>query len=398
MADKKQLNILYTNIGRGHPFYLDGLCDEIKHNHSDKININIVNVFELSSGMALMLWKLVRFMYHRGSQGGLFGKLYKAIRKNKTTDSYGLVEKILARGIRSFIKKNRYPTLVAHPMLIPMILDLTEVYYQHGELVVPDIVVVDKRPDTKIFVPSDDAKNKFSQKGVNANSIITTGLSVEKKLKDNAEKYYEQRIERLKSNKILTGAFFSSGAEPIGHLNKIVRMLLSLQKSGQRGIVFCRAAGRLEKEVSLQIGAKVIDPSDHKEKIISYFKNRNILMVRYNDRDEENSFINILFKYFDYFVSPSHERTNWAIGLGIPMFILYPLIGPFSPINRNILLNYEVAKEILDDKTADDFGENIGQLVADGNLVSMAENGFGNFPLNGFSQICKYLERQLSDV
>ena len=28
-----------------------------------------------------------------------------------------------------------------------------------------------------------------------------------------------------------------------------------------------------------------------------------------------------LFDHFDFFMAPSHERTCWAFGLGLPMFI-----------------------------------------------------------------------------
>ncbi len=396
MADRQKLNILYTNIGRGHPFYLDGICEEIQRNHSDKIDINISNVFDLSSGLSLSLWKLIRFMYHRGSQGGLIGKIYSAIRKNKKIASYGFIEKILARGIRDYLEKNRHPTLVAHPMLIPMISDLTDVYYQHGELAVPDMVIVNGA--RKIFVPSVEAKDSFCQKGINENNITVTGLCIENKLKENAARMYETRLARLNANADLVGAFFSSGAEPIGHVKKIIKMLLSLEKNDQKAIVFCEAGGRLEKDVRSKIGAEIIDPLDAKDNIMTYFNNSHILMVSYIDREEEGRYTEILFEYFDYFVSPSHERTNWALGLGVPMFILHQLIGPFSPINKEILINNEVAKEILDDKAADNFAKKLKQLSNSGDLIRMAKKGFGKYPLDGFGQICDLLKGLLSNV
>lgn len=396
MADKQKFNILYTNIGRGHPFYLDGICEEINRNYSDRINTNIINVFDLSSGLSLWLWKLIRFMYKKGSQGGLFGKIYSAIRKNKKTDSFGFVERILARGIRDYLKKNRYSTLVAHPMLIPMISDLVDVYYQHGELAVPDIAVV--RGAQKVFVPTDSAKNRFYQKGVNENNIIVTGLSVEHELKENAGIMFEKRLTRLKSDTELIGAFFSSGAEPIGHINKIIKILLSLEKNKQKGIVFCKSGGRLEETVRNNIKAEIINPEKIQNNILTYFNNCGILIVLYKGREEENRYTEILFKYFDYFVSPSHERTNWALGLGIPMFVLHPLIGPFSPINRDILIENDVAYEISDDKTADGFAEWLKQLSNNGDLARLAKNGFGKFPFDGFNKICNLLKGLLLNV
>ncbi len=396
MADRQKLNILYTNIGRGHPFYLDGICEEIQRNHSDKIDINITNVFDLSSGLSLSLWKLIRFMYHRGSQGGVIGIIYSVIRKNKKTDSYGFIEKILARGIRTFIKKNKYPTLVAHPMLIPMISDLTDVYYQHGEVSVPDMVVAN---DTKnIFVPSVEAKDLFCQKGIDENNITVTGLCIEDKLKENAAIMYERRIAHLNSNNDFVGAFFSSGAEPIGHVKKIIKMLISLEKNGQKAILFMKSGGKIEKIIKDTIKPVKYATETVGINVQAYFKDHNIMMIVHNGWDEENKFVDTLFEYFDYLVSPSHERTNWALGLGIPMFVLHPLIGPFSPINKDILIDNDVAKEILDDKMADNFGEYLKKLSTDGDLIRMAKNGFEKYSLDGFGQICKTIERQLADV
>jgi len=389
MADEKKLNILFTDIGRGHPFYLDGICEEIERKYSGRICINIINVFDLSAGLSLLLWELIRFIYKRGSQGGLFGKIYSVIRKNKKTDSFGFVEKILARGIRDYLKKNRYPTLVAHPMLIPMISDLVDLYYQHGELAVPDTVVV--KAAKKIFVPDDNAKRRFCRKGIGESSLIITGLCIEQKLQENAEMMFKKRLERLNSGMELTGAFFSSGAEPIEHVRKIVRILALLGEKGHKGIVFCKSGGRLEKTIRNNISVEIFNSREIKNDSTRYFNNSTVLMVLYKGRKEEDRYTEILFRHFDYFVSPSHERTNWALGLGLPMFILHPLIGPFSPINRDILVENDVAYEISDDKTAERFAESLRQLSINGDLVRMAKNGYGRFRISGFETIVRKL-------
>ncbi|MCP4705405.1 MAG: hypothetical protein GY865_12450 [candidate division Zixibacteria bacterium] len=396
MTVKKKFNILYTNIGRGHPFYLDGICDEISRNHSDKIDLNIINVFDLSSGLSLWLWELIQFMYKRGSQGGLEGIFYSILRKYKKTSDFGYIEKILARGIRDYIKKNNHPTLVAHPMLIPMISDLTDVFYQHGELVVPDAVVVNDV--TSIFVPSDNAKDKFLNKGINEKNIITTGLCIEKKLKENAEKYYDQRLVRLKAKDDLIGAFFSSGAEPIVHINIIVKMLTSMDKSGHKAILFFKSGGNIEKIVMKIFEPAKINTESAINDVSAIFKNKNILMIKYYGREGENQIVEHLFEHFDYFVAPSHERTNWALGLGIPMFILHPLIGPFSPLNRDLLIKNNVANEAQSIEKALYFSTKLKQLSENGYLVSMAQNGFGKYSLDGFSQICESIEKSLYHV
>ena len=56
MNNKDHINILYTNIGRGHPFYLDGITEALIKKQSIRLIGNKVDIFELSKGVSLFAW------------------------------------------------------------------------------------------------------------------------------------------------------------------------------------------------------------------------------------------------------------------------------------------------------------------------------------------------------
>lgn len=393
MSKKQQLNILFTDIGRGHPFYLDGIIESLRARYSDTIQLNVINVFSISHGLSLMLWRFVRWLYKIGSQGRFIGRLYGAIRQGRNSNRYGLIERCLARDIRKYVTKSHYPTLVAHPILVPMISDIVPVYYQHGEIAVPDEVLV--KNAEKIFLPLKESKDKFAQAGISEESLITTGLCVEKQLAEKAHEYFNRRISAIKNGDILLGAFFSSGAEPVQHIRRIVLALDSIKKTGGRAIVFSKKGGNLEKALNKISKIKIIDTDSSKTYIESIIKSENISAVLYKNRLEENNLTYSLYKDFDYFAAPSHERTNWAVGLGLPMFILHPLIGTFSPLNRQFLLNSNVVFDIDTDQKAINFAAILSKLGSDGILLKMAQNGFNKYNIDGFEKIAANLLNEL---
>ncbi|PKK83844.1 MAG: hypothetical protein CVT49_06225 [candidate division Zixibacteria bacterium HGW-Zixibacteria-1] len=393
MSEKAVLNIIYTNIGRGHPFYLDGIVRCLKKSYKNEISLNIKDVFELSSGVSLQLWKTVRALYHCGSQGGPVGHIYNIVRKRNSPQTSSSVVRLMAGDIRKYIKSNRHPTLVAHPILVPMIADLAPVYYQHGENAVPAEAII--RGAKRIFVPTSQAAAFFSESGINKESIYTSGLCVENELTEKAEQDFNDRLRRLERKDVLTGAFFSSGAEPRQHVRKIVLMMASLAKNGQRAIVLCRKGGRLEKALAKEIGLNSADLDIADDNIKQVLERENAAAFSYSSRSEEIELTNRLFSYFDYFVAPSHERTNWALGLGLPMFIVHPIVGTFSPLNRQILLDNRVAADIDSDKKGADFSSVLMDLNKEGILAGMARNGFGKYNVDGFQKIAKHLAGEL---
>jgi len=99
-----------------------------------------------------------------------------------------------------------------------------------------------------------------------------------------------------------------------------------------------------------------------------------------------------LFRSFDYFVAPSHERTNWALGLGLPMFVVDPPLGSFAPLNREFLLAHSVARVIANAREASDLGESLDKLHKSGELQQMAAAGWGRYDAQGFSRIAEMLQ------
>ena len=393
MTEKKVLNIIYTNIGRGHPFYLDGTIKSLEESYREKVQLNIKDVFALSSGISLQLWKTVRWLYYRGSQGGLIGQLYNSIRRGNGTSQSSTMLKLLAAGTRRFIRMNPYPTLVAHPLLVPMLADLTKVYYQHGENAVPPEAIV---KDAKtIYVPTRQAAEAFINNGIDDKAVVQTGLCIEDELAYEAEAFYNERLARLIQNEILTGGFFSSGAEPKQHIHKIALMISSLRHTEQRGIVLCRRGGRLERILTGELGIKIKDSDTPVNDIKKRLEDDRIIAFSYSSRPDEDRLTVKLFRFIDYSVAPSHERTNWALGLGLPMFILHPTIGTFSPLNRQLMLENKVALDIENDEKAVGFKSILPSLNKQGILAGMARGGFGKYDIFGFGKTADHLAGEL---
>jgi len=395
MTDRAVLNIIYTNIGRGHPFYLEGIVHELQKTYSNEIRLNIDDVFGLSSGMSLWLWKLVRSLYHAGSQGGVVGRFYEGLRKRRGAGDGGLVTKLLAAGIRKYVGQNRYPTLVAHPLLVPMLADLVPVYYMHGEHAVPPEAAVTEA--AKIFVPTERAAEAFVDKGITRDKILISGLGIEDFLAGDARNNFHKRLERLRGDSCPVGGFFSSGAEPRGHIDIIIGMLLSLQKAGCGAIVHCRKSGHLASRAGEMLQISPAGPEEAVNKVQNSITVNNIIIITYNSRNEENEITEKLFRYFDYIAAPSHERSNWALGLGLPLFILHPIIGTFSPLNRKLMLDHETACDIDSATKAADFSSILMHLKKEGILENMARNGYEKYSIDGFVKCARFLAGEMME-
>jgi len=389
VSDIKKLNILYLEIGRGHPFYLDAIGKLLEDEHKDKIALNIIGVFDVSRGFFVSSWKAVERVYRWGGGGGIASYLYGAIRGRKKPDKKGLIENILSHDLRRYLISNKYPTLVSHPILVPMISDIVPVYYQHGEITAPYESAVNGA--RVIFVPLAGTADDLVKHGVPKNRIFVSGLCIEPDLAEKAEEYFRNRINRLRSDKPLIGAFYSSGAEPPDHLKQIVLSIASLCRSGQKGVVYCRAGGRLEKKLAMMHHAVKLNYAVDNLGLENAIRSNNIAIVPFDDRHQEHDYTMKLFRHFDYFVGPSHERTNWAAGLGLPMFVLHPIIGSFSPLNHEFLLGNGLAVDLHDDYSASNFADMLNQLRISGSLETMAKNGFGKYNIFGFRNIVEYI-------
>ncbi len=347
------------------------------------------SVFDESSGLSLAAWKLVRWLYVRGARGGILGRSYAKLRAGRDYNADSLLLNILARSLRNGFTDSKAPVVVAHPTLVAVLRGKCSLSYQHGELVAPGESLV--RGATRVFVPTEDVANRFIAAGYTKEQVIVSGLCIEPSLAKQADDAFHARVDRINRRGPLTGAFFSSGAEPPDHVDLLTRAARSTVDSGDKIILFCRPNGQFLKRAEQRLNdpaieCEIIDSTDFMPKDLP-----QVLIVTHNSRREETIFTSRLFPYFDYFAAPSHERSNWALGIGLPMFVIGPTIGPFSPLNRDMLLRSGVAEPIDRPLDAQQFGETLIHLRHLGRLTEMAINGWHKFSIDGFDKIADFL-------
>lgn len=365
------VNFLYTNIGRGHPFYLDGVVELLKQD--GRLKFECHDVFDISKDPALTAWRMARWLYRIGSTDSVIGKWYNSFRDKSEYNKNSLAMRTLGQDLRKRFLRDTTPLIVDHPVLAGILKGKKNLLYQHGEFSVPSQAVVEGID--YIFVPLESTADAFVKAGYQKEKIIVTGLCIEPQFVKNAETNFKQRIGKYNLSTPLTGGFFTSGAEPGVHLKKLILAVASVLESGGRAIVFARADVKLHKEI--------------KKKFV--FAPANLNLATYKSREELDAKTTELFREFDYFVAPSHERTNWALGIGLPMFILDPPIGPFAPINREALLDAGVAKCIESPDEAAEFAVQLAELRNSGRLSKMAAAGWGKHPILGFRTIADFL-------
>lgn len=390
MSDNR-LTVIYTNIGRGHPFYLDGIVEEMKRLEPRRDLCNVTDVFALSTGLSGLAWRIARLLYFKGAEGGLLGEVYRRLRSSGDYNRPSLGLRLLGHDINAAFDFGPEKLLVAHPSLVGILSGHPGLIYQHGELVAPAESIV--KGAATVIVPTEELAGPFMKAGYTADQIFVSNLCVEPDLTQQAEECLKSRIARYASEQPLTGGFFSSGAEPSAHVDLICRAAICVASGKGRAIIFAREGGRLDTEASRRFSEAGInlarcDSADA--------DSAQCILVPFVDRADENRMTARFFRRLDYFVAPSHERVNWAVGLGLPMFILFPLIGPFSPLNAKLAVREMVASELRDAADADNFSNNLHLLRKSCRLIAMAENGWGRLRIDGFSRIAEKLSLALS--
>jgi hypothetical protein len=363
-AQEKEILFLGTEIGRGHPFYLDGLYEEFCAKLGREATK--ANVFTISRGISLRAWKAVRASYHMAGSGQLSSAIYRRLRGHPDYEADTWTVRILARDIRRWAR-GKHAIVVDHPLVAGALRGHPRIWYMHGEMAVPRESAV--KSAAGIFVPCEDAANVLASLGVERSRIRMTGLCIERSLRHQAEKCFHERQLRLNGNAPLTAAFFSSGAEPAHHVKALATAAVAFAQAGHRALVFAGRGGRLEREVG---------PTSQGLEVVS-FSNRSNL-------DQRTA---VEFPTIDVLVSPPHERSTWAAGLGLPIFLVGPDIGPFAPLNRAVLFRKEVAAEI-DGEHAQRFPEMVANLRRRGRLSEMSRNGWGA-PMDGFACAARVL-------
>ena len=112
MKEPIQIRFLYTNIGRGHPFYLDGIIGALSDRY---FRVTIEDVFDRSTGLAYQAWRAVRWFYKQGFSRKMTRGLYQALRETGDIKKTSLVSKILGRDLASKFTDDKVPLVVGHP-------------------------------------------------------------------------------------------------------------------------------------------------------------------------------------------------------------------------------------------------------------------------------------------
>ncbi|MGD2153380.1 MAG: hypothetical protein PVG79_08925 [Gemmatimonadales bacterium] len=363
-----RVDFLYTNIGRGHPHYLDGVIECLP----PECVGTVTDVFAETSGLARAAWRLARSVYRGGGRSSALSAAYNRLRARADYNRGGLLQGVMGRPLRRRYADDPLPLVVAHPILAAILREKRNLFYQHGELAAPRESWVVGRHRT--IVPTTATADAFIAGGIDAESLFVSGLCIESALVRQAEAALNARLERLGGSGPLCGAFFSSGAEPRRHVESLAAAAASVAAAGGRALVFARRAGRLMARLA---GARREAPA--------------ITLCLYDRRQELNRLTQSYFADFDYFVAPAHERTHWALGLGLPMIVVGPSLGSFSPLNRELLLAQRVAATIDDGHAAASFGATLGKLREIGELRAMAEAGWGRYDTRGFQNTADML-------
>ncbi|HWR83180.1 MAG TPA: hypothetical protein VN285_07750 [Candidatus Deferrimicrobium sp.] len=385
----RRINLLCTNIGRGHPFYLDGILEALTRRGQVGLVREHTDVLAVSCDVSRWAWQTVRWLYRNGSSPGLLSMVYNRLRASADYNRPSLFLKVMGRDVRRRFREDPDPLVVAHPTLVAIMRGKSDLIYQHGEVVVPREAAV--AGASKVLVPTADAAEASIRAGYRSNDVIVTGLCIEPSLVKQAADHFAGRLDRLAGRGCLVGAFFTSGAEPLQHVQKLTRAAVSAVAGGGKAIVFAEHNGRLTRSTMQAFEKRHFPVTSLSSEDLIPSELPEILLLQYCSRREEYGFAARLFRQFDYFVSPAHERTNWALGLGIPMFIVGPSIGPFAPLNREVLLSAGVAQPLDSVSATDGFGGLLEELRITGALQSMARNGWGRLSVRGFDRIAEFL-------
>jgi len=395
---------LYSDIGRGHPSYLDSLVFLLKkrYPHPMDPNSDLVcrTVFQESKGISLFSWRFLSRLYRISGKGGLQTKFYNLMRRRSPKDS--LVMKILGRDLKRAYKNFSGICLADHPIIAQALKDVCRVWYVHGEIAAPKECAV--RGAERILVPLDETKEKLITQGVEKESILVCGLMIEPQLVENAELSYQMRLERIRSNQPLTVGFFTSGAYPKEHIEKIILGVKSVIEKKMKAIIFCGTNPQKFEWVKNKVFLLGRELDRHqiciedKGEIQYENKEFDLMLVTRKTRQEDTQRSTELFPRLDVFVSASHERTNWAVGLGLPMFVLFPLIGTFASQNFEFAQKQKVVYPLDSTEKAANLGQILSDLKKSDQLFQMTQNGFGVHRINGIDTAVSHFAKDSGKI
>jgi hypothetical protein len=365
-----------SEIGRGHPAYLDSVLmalDRLCRN--EKGPVRCFTVPDLCAGTSGPAWQLAQLGYRLGSRGGVATWLYNRLRSPDARPS-GLQLSLLGASLRKVFAGYEGICIVDHPLLAQILAPVCRVAYLHCEIAAPGLSAVPNAWRT--FVPLESTATKLEAFGVNRKRLFVSGLVVEPEMVDNAESAFQARITRLASDQPLTIGFFASGAEPRPHTSSIITGAASASLSGHKGIISWGTGMIKASKVQLALRKGGAPEGSFR-----------VLWAR--NRRAATTAVAGVFPNLDVIVCAAHERTNWAVGLGLPMFVLLPNIGPFAAGNYAFASEQGVCLPLNGTADAARLGDTLAELRRTGRLLEMARNGWGRYPITGAEAIAREL-------
>ena len=378
---------LYTDIGRGHPSYLDSLLYLLNEKYPQPV---FVNVFQESKGISLFGWRFVSWLYSISGKGGIQTRFYNLLRKRSQPGSKeSLVTKVLGRDLKRAYKNFPGICLVDHPMVARSLADICRVWYMHGEIASPAECAI--QGVEKILVPLNETKEKLIAQGAEKEAVLVCGLMIEPPLVERAERVYQERLQRIsKSDLPLIVGFFTSGAYPKEHMEKIILGAESVIEKKMKAIIFCGTNPHKFEWVKNKVRSWKVKIIEDKEEISNENEEFGLKLVTRKTRQKDTQRAVQLIPSLDVFVAASHERTNWAAGLGLPMFVLFPLIGTFASQNFEFAQRQKVVYALDSPEKAKNLGGILRSLRQTGQLLQMAKNGFGAHSITGIDTAVAY--------
>lgn len=355
------VSLLSIEIGRGHPFYLDGVEHALRRAAGERLDLRRASVFEVSHGGVRLGWRGLRAAYRMGGSGGVPGAAYRGLRGLGGTGRSARLAALLCRDARGWAGEAGL-LLVDHPLLATGLRGRPGIVYVHGELAAPVGSLVNT--PARVIVPSQSVAEAFRRAGMPEGGLLVSGPCVEDALLSLAEPALGARQRRLASADPLAVGLFSSGAEPRPHVETLAAAASALVSAGHRVVAFAAKGGRFERTLRRR-------PSLRLE------------VVGFADRRELTRRTAEHFPALDLVVAPPHERSHWALALGLPFFLVGPDVGPFAPLNRRVLLETGVALGLEGPGSARRLPDWIASLRREGRLLEMSRRGWG-LPRDGF--------------
>jgi hypothetical protein len=279
-----RINILYTNIGRGHPHYLDGIVESLPQDRLGRVG----DVFTATSGLGRAAWRTARVVYLNGGRGGWRSMLYNRLRTGGDYNRAGPLQRVMGRALRKTYLRDPEPLVVGHPLLAAILNGKPNLFYQHGELAAPRECWV--RGGHRLFVPLPETADAFIAAGLDPAQLFVSGLCIEPELVAQAEGALKGRLERLGASGSLCGGYFSSGAEPRGHVRSLAAAAASAVDAGGHAVMIAARAGYFAEQVGRRFAPAnhdlqiTVDPLDLPERL------PRALLCLYDDRRELNDY------------------------------------------------------------------------------------------------------------